>query len=375
MIPLSLYIHFPWCVKKCPYCDFNSHNMPEKIPENEYIDVLLKDLDNDLPLVWGRKIQTIFMGGGTPSLFTASALDYLLEQIHARFAYSPTIEITLEANPGTLDANRFLDYRKIGINRLSLGVQSFQNDKLSTLGRIHASNEVYQALDAIHAAGFQNFNIDLMYGLPHQTIEDALFDLTQAIECAPTHLSWYQLTVEPNTYFSHHPPKLPSDDHIWEIQIAGQEVLNNTNYQQYEVSAYSQPTFQCLHNRNYWEFGDYLGVGAGAHSKITDLESGTVQRFWKHKNPKLYLSANEFIGGQSRISPHDILFEFMLNALRLYEPISRHLFSERTGIDFSEIKARLDKAQVLGLLHLEKDAIETTAHGKQYLNDLVNCFS
>ncbi len=374
MIPTSLYIHIPWCVEKCPYCDFNSHAARKQLPERDYVNALIKDLENDLPLIWGRKIQSIFIGGGTPSLFSAKALEQLLQELHARLAFSPTIEITLEANPGTVEQQRFIEYRQLGINRLSLGVQSFQDDKLRLLGRIHNSQEAERAIAAAKEAGFDNFNIDLMFGLPSQTLEDALHDVTLAMSHQPTHLSWYQLTIEPNTHFAKFPPKLPLDDHIFEIQIKGQELLQSQGFEQYEISAYSQKKRQCLHNRNYWEFGDYLGIGAGAHSKITDPATGCISRRWKVKHPKQYLKANPFLAGEQLLKTDELPLEFMMNALRLYERVPTALFVERTGLPITSIKQILDEAQRKELLIWNQEYLETTSRGRLYLNDLLDLF-
>lgn len=374
MIPTSLYIHIPWCVKKCPYCDFNSHNAPTSIPETEYINALVRDLEKDLPLIWGRKIISIFFGGGTPSLFSGSSLETLLSQIHARLAFSPDIEITLEANPGTVEQQRFHDYRKAGINRISLGIQSFQDDKLKLLGRIHAAKEAHLAIEAAKNAGFSNFNIDLMFGLPSQTLQDSLEDLHAAISHDPKHLSWYQLTLEPNTHFARFPPQLPKEDDIYVMQEQGQQLLADHHYQQYEISAYSQPSYQCLHNRNYWEFGDYIGIGAGAHSKLTDPATGNILRRYKTKHPKQYLIADEFVCGEHTVKLEELPLEFMMNALRLYEKIPSSLFAQRTGLPITAIAQSLNKAQELELLTWNQDFIETTIRGKLYHNDLLACF-
>lgn len=374
MIPLSLYIHFPWCVKKCPYCDFNSHTLTAQIPEKDFINALIQDLEHDLPLIWGRKIQTIFLGGGTPSLFSSQALADLLNQLHARLAYSPDSEITLEANPGTFEYTKFKEYREAGINRLSIGIQSFQDDKLQTLGRIHSGADAKSAVIAAKEAGFDNFNLDLMFGLPSQTLPDALYDLETAILLQPTHLSWYQLTLEPNTRFHQFPPDLPDDEHIWDVQTAGQVLLAKHGYKQYEVSAYSQPNFQCQHNRNYWQFGDYLGIGPGAHSKITDPVTGNIQRLWKIKHPKQYLGANQYVGGTRQVPVSELALEFMMNALRLNEVIPVALFQERTTLPLGAIIEQLEEAKGKGLLTWDRNAIQTTEMGRQYLNNLLACF-
>ena len=370
-IPLSLYIHIPWCVKKCPYCDFNSHGVQSMIPEMQYADALVQDLEQELPFIWGRNIQTIFIGGGTPSLFSAATLDYLIKQLHARLRFSPTIEITLEANPGTVEQEKFKAFREIGINRLSLGIQSFQDDKLERLGRIHNGTEAMAAINVAKQAGFQNFNLDLMFGLPEQTLEQALSDLKTAISYQPTHLSWYQLTIEPHTHFFQFPPKLPEDDYIWEMQQQGQALLSASHYQQYEISAYSQDNQKCQHNLNYWKFGDYLGIGAGAHSKITDLATGNVTRKWKIKHPKQYLASVEFTAGQKLVPSKELPLEFMLNALRLYQAIPLSLFEERTGLPITYLSKKLSQAEKDGFITLQNGQIMTTSQGKNFLNDLL----
>lgn len=375
MIPTSLYIHIPWCVKKCPYCDFNSHKAQETLPESDYVTALIKDLENDLPLIWGRKIISIFIGGGTPSLFSSEVLRTLIEALHARLSFSPDIEITLEANPGTVEQERFIEYRKIGINRLSLGIQSFEDEKLQLLGRIHGSEEAHLAIKAARAAGFENLNIDLMFGLPTQRLAESLSDLETAIRHNPTHLSWYQLTLEPNTHFYQFPPILPKDEAIFAMQLHGQKLLASHGFAQYEVSAYSINNYQCRHNRNYWEFGDYVGIGAGAHSKITDPANGTVLRRWKVKHPKHYLVANDsFIAGEQLLKTDELPLEFMMNALRLFEPIPTQLFTERTGLPIHAISTALNKAQEEELLVWNKDCVETTPRGRLYLNDLLAYF-
>lgn len=376
MIPLSLYIHIPWCIKKCPYCDFNSHQSPSVIPEKAYIDKLLQDLEQDLSLIWGRKIISIFFGGGTPSLFSPSSYTYLLQQLHARLAFHPDIEITLEANPGTVEQLHFQGFREAGINRLSLGIQSFQSDKLQQLGRIHSAEQAEKAIENALLAGFSNFNIDLMYGLPQQTCDDALFDLKTAISYQPSHLSWYQLTLEPNTHFSRFPPTLPDDDAIWTMQLDGQALLAKNNYEQYEISAYQQNDNPCRHNLNYWQFGDYLGIGAGAHSKITDLASGNVVRTWKTKHPKQYLATTEsFIAGERIIPKEELALEFLLNALRLHQPIPISLFEERTQLPFATFDTHWQKAITAGLLERHSQHINTTPLGKRFLNDLLHIFT
>lgn len=374
-IPLSLYIHIPWCIKKCPYCDFNSHQSRQEIPEKDYIDCLIKDLESELPGIWGRKIQTIFIGGGTPSLFSPDSFHELLQQLHARLSFSPDIEITLEANPGTLEQGKFLGFRQAGINRLSLGIQSFQDDKLKLLGRIHDSNSALNAIENAKLSGFDNFNLDLMFGLPTQSLDDALSDLAIAIKQQPTHLSWYQLTIEPNTHFFQFPPRLPEDDYIFNMQEQGQNMIREAGFQQYEISAYSKSGFQCQHNRNYWEFADYLGIGAGAHSKLTNFANQTIVRKWKIKHPKQYLTADHYLAGEKTLPMAELPLEFMLNTLRLHERISTALFEERTFLKIAVIEPLLKKAVSMGLLIWDQDYIETTQQGKLFLNDLLGIFT
>lgn len=373
--PLALYIHFPWCISKCPYCDFNSHALHAELPEVAYINALLEDLSQWLPKILDRPIISIFMGGGTPSLFSAAAIGYLLEELKKRLVFSKGVEITLEANPGTVEYQRFAGYHAAGINRLSIGIQSFQDHQLTRLGRIHNSLQASNAVAAAKAAGFTNINIDLMHGLPRQSLQEGLDDLNMAIRLAPTHISWYQLTIELNTEFAFRPPPLPIDDVIWELQEQGKRQLAKNAYHQYEISAYSQEAFHCVHNRNYWEFGDYLGIGAGAHSKLTEESNQTITRIWKCKNPKDYLARkNNFIGGEQIILNKELAFEFMLNALRLYYPIPVALIEQRTGLPFSSFKQALAEAQTLGLLRICQARITLTDRGKRFYNDLVSLF-
>ena len=284
-IPLSLYIHIPWCVKKCPYCDFNSHEARNEIPEEKYLKALTQDLESELPNIWGRSIESVFIGGGTPSLFSAKGIDQLLANLRERLPIRSNTEITLEANPGTFEQERFSAYREAGINRLSIGVQSFNENHLKRLGRIHGATEAIKAAEIARKAGFVNFNLDLMFGLPEQSVDQALEDLKIAIEAGPTHISWYQLTIEENTLFHHAPPILPDDELMWEMQQKGQALLESSGYMQYEVSAYSQINKQCQHNINYWEFGDYLGIGAGAHGKLS-MPDGEISRHTKYRHPR-----------------------------------------------------------------------------------------
>jgi putative oxygen-independent coproporphyrinogen III oxidase len=373
--PLSLYIHFPWCIRKCPYCDFNSHALLSQLPEKSYINTLLKDLELDLSRVQNRPIISIFMGGGTPSLFSPDAINYLLVELAKRLEFSDTIEITLEANPGTVDYQRFCGYREAGINRLSLGIQSFSTEKLKTLGRIHEGDEAIKAVLAAKIAGFTNVNLDLMHGLPRQRVIEGLEELQIAFSLDPTHISWYQLTIEPNTEFYLNPPQLPREENLWELQEQGEAIFKQKNYQHYEISAFCKDRYHCIHNLNYWQFGDYIGIGAGAHSKITDSEKNTIRRAWKQKNPKSYLAQkNNFLGEEKSILTKDLPFEFMLNALRLHQRIPFELFQQRTGLAFSNIETLISQAQQQGLLKYDAVAMETTALGKRFYNNLLTMF-
>lgn len=372
--PLALYIHIPWCVRKCPYCDFNSHAAGPTLPEEEYVDALLADLDIDLQHVHGRPLTSIFFGGGTPSLFSDRALGRLLEGVEQRVGFAPDIEITLEANPGTFEQAKFKGYRSLGINRLSIGVQSFQEAKLKALGRIHDGSEAIRAADMARAAGFDNFNLDLMHGLPEQSIEDALFDLRTAISQGPTHLSWYQLTMEPNTVFWSQPPTLPEDDLLWDIQEAGQALLAAEGYAQYEVSAYARPGKQARHNLNYWTFGDFLGIGAGAHAKLS-TPAGCIQRTWKTRLPKDYLDRSKaFQAGERILEAGELPFEYLMNVLRLTEGAPAELFSQRTGLPLQHLDLARREAERQGLLQADPTRLVATAKGQLFLNDLLQLF-
>jgi oxygen-independent coproporphyrinogen-3 oxidase len=373
--PLSLYVHLPWCVRKCPYCDFNSHTLRGDLAEPAYIAALLRDLEYDLPRVYGRTVRTIFIGGGTPSLFSPEAIEQLLSGIRARIGVAPDAEITLEANPGTVDSGRFAGFRQAGVNRLSIGVQSFDDAKLAALGRIHGGGQARAAAEAARIAGFDNVNLDLMYGLPGQTGEQALADLRRAIELDPTHLSVYQLTIEPNTRFHTDPPPLPDDDALCDMQERIQAALAQSGYAQYEVSAYAKAGFACRHNLNYWQFGDYLGIGAGAHAKLSDAD--TVKRLWKVKHPDDYLTragTARALGGETRASDSDLPFEFMLNALRLTEGFEPQLYGERTGLALAAIEPQLADAASRGLLQHTAARVRATPLGRRFLNDLVGVF-
>jgi len=372
--PLSLYIHIPWCVRKCPYCDFNSHAAGPELPEDAYVDALLADLKLDLAHAHGRPLTSIFFGGGTPSLFSASALGRLLDGVEQQISFLPDIEITLEANPGTFEQDKFRDYRSLGINRLSIGVQSFQQAKLKALGRIHDGDEAIRAADMARNAGFDNFNLDLMHGLPDQSIDDALQDLRIAIAQAPTHLSWYQLTMEPNTAFWSQPPVLPEEDTLWDIQEAGQTLLAEHGYAQYEVSAYAKPDKQARHNLNYWSFGDFLGIGAGAHAKLSSPQ-GRIQRCWKTRQPKDYLAADKsFLAGERLLEPGELPFEFLMNALRLNSGVSADLFTRRTGLPLTSLSAARQEAEARGLLDPDPQLLRASRKGQLFLNDLLQLF-
>jgi len=368
--PVSLYIHYPWCVKKCPYCDFNSH---EGDPQANYIAALIRDLDFDLKYLQNRQIHSIFIGGGTPSLMSVDDARELFKGLRERLSIPKNIEITLEANPGTFDANKFAQFRELGINRLSIGVQSFNNKNLEFLGRIHNPEEAIQAIGEAQKVGFENINIDLMYGLKDQTTELCIKDLSCAIELQPNHISFYQLTLEANTLFAKYPPKLPTEDDIWEMGEKGASILENGGFEQYEISAYGKT--HSHHNINYWEFGDYIGIGAGAHGKITDIKAKKVFRTLKSKSPRDYLNQFQRNGSESSIKIVDnITFEFMLNSLRLKDGFNVELFETRTGQPFKVLSSKLDKAVDLGLIQIQKKWIKPTKKGFNLLNELQEIF-
>ena len=372
--PLALYIHIPWCVRKCPYCDFNSHAAGPELPEQAYVDALLADLDEELCHLPAQPLRSIFFGGGTPSLFSAQALGRLLDGVARRIDFADDIEITLEANPGTFEQAKFQAYRTLGINRLSIGVQSFQAAKLKALGRIHNGDEAIRAADMARAAGFDNFNLDLMHGLPEQSLEDALFDLRTAISQGPTHLSWYQLTMEPNTVFWSQPPELPEDDLLWDIQEAGQALLAAEGYAQYEVSAYALPGRQARHNLNYWQFGDFIGIGAGAHGKLTGAD-GVIRRLWKTRLPKDYLDPDKaHLAGSRILQAEEMPFEFLMNALRLTDGVPASLYSARTGQPLAQLAAGRQLAETKGLLLKDPTRLQATGQGQLFLNDLLQLF-
>jgi oxygen-independent coproporphyrinogen-3 oxidase len=377
--PLSLYVHFPWCVRKCPYCDFNSHAVrdAEPIPEARYLDALVRDLELSLPLVWGRRVHSIFIGGGTPSLMSAAGFDRLLADLRARLPLEADAEITLEANPGTFEAERFADYRASGANRLSVGIQSFNKLHLGALGRIHDGDQARRAA-AIARDVFGNFNLDLMYALPGQTKDELAADIRTALSFDPAHLSLYHLTLEPNTLFAKYPPQLPDDDTAADMQALVEEMLGNAGYEHYETSAYARPGARAFHNLNYWRFGDYLGIGAGAHGKISF--PGQVMRTEKPRNPESYMAACEAAVdaaalGETRVpTVAELPFEFMLNALRLTEGFETRLFSERTGLAISHALAGLDAAEARGLIERTLTHTRPTERGRLFLNDLLQMF-
>jgi len=368
--PLALYIHYPWCVKKCPYCDFNSH---EGVIHNGYIKSLLKDLDNDLKFVQNRKIHSIFIGGGTSSLMSIDDAHELFDGLNERLSISKNIEITLEANPGTFEIDKFAEFRKAGINRLSVGVQSFKDNQLKFLGRIHSGDDALRAISEAKKVGFDNLNIDLMYGLKDQTIGMCLEDVNQAIELKPSHISFYQLTLEPNTLFAKYPPKLPIDEKIWDMGEQGAALLSQKGFRQYEVSAYSERPSE--HNINYWKFGDYIGIGAGAHGKITDVESQQIFRTLKPKSPKDYLSKMQSgVTISTKKEVGNVAFEFMLNSLRLKDGFSSSLFESRTGLLVESLSSELERAEHLGLLDNKNNWIKPTTKGFNFLNELQEIF-
>jgi len=374
--PLSLYIHFPWCVRKCPYCDFNSHEAKEggAFPEKEYLDAVRADLEMALPLIWGRKIHTIFIGGGTPSLMSAAGLDRLLSDVRTLLPLEPDTEITMEANPGTFETEKFKSYRASGINRLSIGIQSFNARHLKALGRIHDDGEARRAVE-IALANFDNFNLDLMYALPSQTLEEARQDVETAMSFKPPHLSLYHLTMEPNTLFAKYPPALPDDDASADMQDMIAELTKAGGYGQYEVSAYAQPGKRARHNLNYWEFGDYIGVGAGAHSKLSFPHR--ILRQARYKQPKAYMEQVRLgapVQEEFEIAREDTGFEFMLNTLRLHEGFDPRLFYERTGMGLNAIEKTLNEAEAKGLLFRDHTLIRPTELGQRFLNDLQEMF-
>ncbi len=370
--PLSLYIHIPWCVQKCPYCDFNSHALKGEVPHEEYVRHLLADLDDSMALVAGREVSSLFIGGGTPSLLSAEAMQLLLDGVRQRLSLSADAEITMEANPGTVEADRFRGYQQAGINRISIGVQSFDAEKLQRLGRIHGADEARRAARLAQGLGLRSFNLDLMHGLPDQSPEQALDDLRSAIELEPPHLSWYQLTIEPNTLFASKPPVLPDDDALWDIYQLGHQLLSQAGYQQYETSAYAKAGYQCQHNLNYWRFGDYLGIGCGAHGKMT-AENGEVIRTVKVRHPRGYMQGN-YLDKKYQVAADDLPFEFFMNRFRLFEATPREQFQAFTGLAESTVRQALDQALADGYLTESATHWQTTRKGQLFLNPLLELF-
>ncbi|HEX6833298.1 MAG TPA: radical SAM family heme chaperone HemW [Rudaea sp.] len=376
-IPLALYVHIPWCVRKCPYCDFNSHNAPGELPQREYVDALLRDLDRDLPLAQGRPLTSIFFGGGTPSLFSPDSIARILDGAAQRLTFAQGIEITLETNPGTVEHGPFAGYRDAGVNRISLGVQSFDDDALRRIGRIHDGAQAERAVKQAQDAGLHNINLDLMYALPQQTLAMAIADIEHALALRTPHLSHYQLTLEPNTPFAANPPPLPDEDSAWDIQEACQARLAQAGLAQYEVSAYARDGARCVHNLNYWHFGDYLGIGAGAHAKLTDASTFAIRRRWKLRAPRGYLEhagTARGVGGDDPVAREQVPFEFMLNALRLNDGFTLADFSARTGLDAIVIADTLQDAHARGWLALDGDRVEPTELGRRFLNDVIGLF-
>lgn len=397
--PLSLYVHIPWCVQKCPYCDFNSHNLKGGLPESEYISHVLDDLTEDLPLVTIngklREVSSIFIGGGTPSLLSVAGMQRLLNGIASRIPLSPDAEITMEANPGTVEAEKFIGFEKAGINRISIGVQSFDEAHLQALGRIHDAPQAKAAVELAKRLELRSFNLDLMHGLPNQSVEEAMLDLEKAIALAPPHLSWYQLTIEPNTAFYSKPPTLPDDDILWEIQERGHQLLTEAGYEQYEISAYAKQGQQCQHNLNYWRYGDYLGIGCGAHGKVTmphqqmsnkaDIESPphtqistihAIVRTVKVKHPKGYMDfTRAYMDKATEVESDDLAFEFFMNRFRIMEACPKAQFTKNTGRELSNIELQhLEKAQTMKLITSNEQEWQLTATGKRYLNSLLDLF-
>ncbi|WP_426661493.1 radical SAM family heme chaperone HemW [Rhodanobacter aciditrophus] len=380
--PLSLYVHMPWCVKKCPYCDFNSHGLRDTPPPYaEYTGLLLADLDADLAdfgaAARGRAIVSVFFGGGTPSLFAPELIARFLDGARARLPFAEDAEITLETNPGTVEHGRFDGYLAAGVNRLSFGIQSFDDDKLKRLGRIHSAAEAEAAVKSAQDAGFANLNLDLMYALPRQELAGALDDVERAIALAPAHISHYQLTLEPNTAFAANPPPLPDDDHAWAMQEACEARLAQAGYAQYEISAYARPGRRCVHNLNYWQFGDYLGIGAGAHGKLSDAAAGTVRRRWKTRHPRNYMEAAggpARIGGDGAVEAKELPFEYMLNALRLIDGVPLADFAQRTGLPPERIAAPLAEGRRRGWLADDHARLQATTLGQRFLNDVIASF-
>jgi len=375
--PLSLYVHLPWCIRKCPYCDFNSHAVTQEIPGDDYVTALLSDLEKELPLVWGRPVHSIFFGGGTPSLFSAKQIESLISGFRSLLPVSPEAEVTLEANPGTIEHDSFSAYRDAGVNRISLGVQSFNDSRLKDIGRIHGRTEVENAVGAIHRSGIENFNIDLMFALPNQSAEEALQDVHDAIACEPAHISHYQLTIEPNTAFHANPPLLPDEDSAWEIQQGCGNLLSQAGFEQYEISAWSKPGFRCRHNLNYWRYGDFLGIGAGAHGKITLPSEQCARRRVRQRHPKTWMKAvweGDSVAEDRKLEPAERVFEFFLNQLRLRDGVRKSQLEPRTGVAWSGVSDRVQEAVDKGLLRDENGVLSPTELGWRFGNEIQAIF-
>jgi len=387
--PLSLYIHIPWCIRKCPYCDFNSHQANNDIPEADYVAALRLDLQQDAILAQGRKLTSIFFGGGTPSMFSANAIAQIIEDATTIIGFEPDIEITLEANPGTFEQEKFSGFRRAGVNRLSIGIQSFNDIQLKLLGRVHGRDEALRAVNVARNAGFDNINLDLMHGLPEQSVEDAKTDLAQAITLSPEHISWYQLTIEKNTEFYSAPPILPIEDTLADIQDEGQSMLAQAGYEQYEISAYAKNKNRARHNINYWEFGDYLGIGAGAHGKITQPEQDRIIRLWKTRLPKHYLETatsnkistnlsghqNVFGGGSDILSPESLPLEFLMNVLRLNDGTPTKYLSDRTGLQVTSLEPQWTELTQKGLVEVIGGNLRPTEFGRRFLNRVLEAYA
>jgi len=385
--PLALYIHIPWCIRKCPYCDFNSHQANDDIPEREYVAALRRDLQQDAALAQGRKLTSIFFGGGTPSILSADAIAQILIDAERTIGFEPDIEITLEANPGTFEQEKFRGFRAAGVNRLSIGIQSFNDVQLQALGRVHGRDEALRAIKVARDAGFDNINLDLMHGLPLQSLEDAQADLAQAIALSPEHISWYQLTIEQNTHFYSAPPVLPEEEILADIQDAGFAQLAEAGYEQYEVSAYARDKKRARHNINYWQFGDYLGIGAGAHGKITLPAQQHIMRLWKTRLPKHYLAGehkiaahvgghqNSYAGGGEVLTADALPLEFLMNGLRLNEGVPAHYFSERTGLSLDALQPQWQQLEQQKLVEIVAGSLRTTDLGRRFLNRVLQTYT
>ena len=371
--PLSLYIHFPWCVKKCPYCDFNSHKLNGQLDEDAYIDALIKDLEHDVPLVWGRTVHSVFMGGGTPSLFSAQSIERLLNAVRMLLQCKPDMEVTMEVNPGTGEYDNFVGYKKAGVNRLSMGVQSLKDENLKTLGRIHSSKQAIDVYHKAREAGFDNINLDMMFALPNQSIKDARVDIQSLINLKPNHISYYQLTIEANTLFAVNTPQnMPNDESLESMYLQGNNLLQDNGYQQYEVSAYAKDNRQCQHNVNYWQFGDYLGIGAGAHAKLSFGSSNEIIRYVKHKHPRVYQqSVDSYMQEKRVLTQDDVIFDFMLNAVRLKKPIKADDFCKKTGLSATLLIDKLQYAFQMQWVKNHNDELSLTDKGYLLSDEIV----